>query len=109
MPKRTIQVGARRFESYREAHDVFADILHNYSPGSRVSDAHGELLMALLERHDDRDDKIGVGIDHFEVSNAPFNLPNLCFWIVRTNGTRIDFSFPHCLKVKACDLALAQG
>ena len=100
---RRIVLGTRTFEKAGDGTAFFRAMLNRYSTGARVSDDDAKELLALLDRHDERDEKIGVGVDHFEVQAAPDGHPGRCFWIVRTDGSRIDISFKHCLERKPYD------
>lgn len=100
---RRIVLRTRTFEKAGDAAAFFRDILHTYSMGDRVSDADEVELTALLERHDEREEKIGCGINYFKVDTAPDNYPGKCFWIVRTDSTTIDISIKHCLEARPGD------
>lgn len=100
---RSIQVGTRHFEKAGDATAFFRGMLNRYRIGDRVSDVDGIDLVALLERHDEKDEKIGCGIEYFAVEAVPEPYSGKCFWIVRTDGSRIDFSYPHCLAKKPYD------
>ncbi|WP_407822157.1 DCL family protein [Sphingomonas arvum] len=79
-------------------------MLSRYKVGDEVSPEDSADLGALLKRHDEAADKIGVGVQRYEVGSAPEPFPNQrCFWIVRKDGSRIDFSYQHCLEKKAYD------
>jgi hypothetical protein len=78
-------------------------MLKRYSVGDVVSDLDGLDLAALLKRHDEMDEKIGVGIAHFKVDKAPEPYSGKCFWIVRSDKSKIDFSFAHCIAPKSFD------
>jgi Protein of unknown function (DUF3223) len=82
---------------------AFSAMLNRYSVGDRVSDIDALDLTALLKRHDERAEKTGVGIAHFEVALPTDNYAGQCFWIVRSDGSRVDFSFTHCLQSKPYD------
>jgi Protein of unknown function (DUF3223) len=97
MATRRIEIETRVFPRAGDAMAFFRSMLHRYSLGDHVSDADGMELRALLALHDERVEKIGCGIDHFEV-NLPPDQPGRCFWIVRNDGTKVDFSFVHCLR-----------
>jgi hypothetical protein len=101
MVKRSITIDTKHFEKAGDATAFFRGMLRSYRIGGRVSDDDAQHLRALLELHDERQEKIGVGIHHFEVGDAPDGFGGKCFWIVRNDGSRIDFSFVHCLKPKA--------
>lgn len=78
-------------------------MLNRYSVGEVINPADTVDLIALLKRHDELEEKIGVGISCFEVAVAPDGHNGKCFWVVRTDGSRIDFSFKHCLEAKPYD------
>jgi hypothetical protein len=100
---RKIQIDTRLFQKAGDGTQFFSAMLNRYSVGDIVSDTDSRDQNALLKRHDEKDEKIGVGIDRFEVGEAPDGHNGKCFWIVRSDGTRIDFSFKHCLEAKAFD------
>ncbi len=99
---RKITLDTRAFEKAGDATVFFRDMLHRYQIGQHISDADSEDLMALLKRHDEREEKEGVGMSHFEVGDPPEH-SGRCFWIIRTDGSRVAFSFVHCLENKPGD------
>ena len=99
---RQIKIKTRTFNKHGDAVMFFREILGRYSNGERVSDTDSKELLALLERHDEKQDKIGVGISHFYVDAGPEGFTK-CFWIYRADKSVIDFSFMHCLKKKPYD------
>ena len=100
---RQIKIDTRLFEKAGDATAFFRQILNSYRVGEQVNDTDSTELYALLKRHDEVDEKMGSGISHFVVERAPEPHPGKCFWIVRTDGSKIDFSFPHCLERKPYD------
>ncbi len=100
---RKIQLDTRLFAKAGDATIFFSSMLNRYSAGETVSEADNLDLGALLKRHDEKDEKIGLGIAYIEVAAAPDGHPGNCFWIVRKDGSRIDFSFKHCLEAKPYD------
>jgi Protein of unknown function (DUF3223) len=103
MAKRSIQLGARFYDMVGDANAFYSGMLNRYSVGKVISQADAVELNALLQRHDELDEKVGCGIAHFEVAAAPDGHPGKCFWVVRTDGSRIDFSIKHCLERKPSD------
>lgn len=98
---RQIIIDTRTFSKATDAMGYFSDMLNRYSKDQTVNpDDHADLA-ALLKRHDEYLEKLGPGINRFEVSNAPDGYPGKCFWIVRLDGSRCDFSFKHCLERKS--------
>lgn len=103
---RKIPLTTRTFDKARDASAFFSEMLNRYEIGERVSAADAADLSALLERHDERDEKIGSGIAGFEVNIPPSDVPRFserCFWIIRNRDPKIDFSIGHCLKRKPYD------
>ena len=103
---RKIEIETRVFERAGDAAEYFKAMLNRYGIGERVSEADAVDLSALLKRHDERDEKFGSGIAGFEVNIPPDDVPQFsqrCFWIIRNDGTRIDFSIGHCLARKPYD------
>jgi hypothetical protein len=56
-----------------------------------------QFLRDLVELHPNKSEKIGVGIDRFEVRLI---LGQYGFWIKRVDGSYMDFSFYSCLNMK---------
>jgi Protein of unknown function (DUF3223) len=100
---RRIALDTRVFEKAGDATSFFSAMLNRYSEGAFVSDTDAKDLVALLKRHDERDEKMGPGIDHFEVDAAPDGYAGKCFWVIRRDGSRIDISYKHCLLPKPFD------
>jgi hypothetical protein len=86
----------RSFRTQTEAKEFFASMLDRYQPGDRVAAQDAQDLEALLQRHAQRSEKVGVGIDHFIVDESDM-YGSWCFFIVRVDGTLIDFSYRHCI------------
>jgi hypothetical protein len=86
----------------------FSEMLGRYVVGERVLDAvDNSDLTSLLKVYDDtvmagEATKAGRGIAYFEKGvdlDHPGN--TVCFFVVRTNGTRIDFSLGRALDAAA--------
>ncbi|BAU39244.1 hypothetical protein APT_02162 [Acetobacter pasteurianus NBRC 101655] len=103
---RRITLSTRSFNTVGEARAFFSAMLNRYSIGEQVSPEDATDLSALLDRHDELEEKTGTGITSFEVNLPPAGVPQLskrCFWIVRSDGSKIDFSVGHCLEQKPYD------
>lgn len=100
---RSIKIETQHFVKAGEATVFFRKMLNRYRVGDRVNSADASDLHALLDRHDERVDKVGVGIDYFCVGSAPAPYSGKCFWIVRTDGSKVDISYVHCLEKKPYD------
>jgi len=100
---RSITIETRSFSKVGDAKEFFSGMLQRYSIGEMVSVEDAIHLKALLKRHDEEAEKIGCGIAHFSVNPAPDYPDQRCFWITRTDGSRIDISYQHCLEKKPYD------
>ncbi|MFE9425559.1 DCL family protein [Kitasatospora sp. NPDC006697] len=95
----TYTVGTEKFNTKAHLTQRCIDIRNKYQPlkDATVSDSgEDDFLRALLRLHQDAADKIGQGIDHFEVRrNEPWGTYG--FWAIRIDGTEDDFSYPHII------------
>lgn len=96
----------RTWSKKGDAAEHFKAMLARYRDGSRVSDAsdHSDLA-ALLDVYDSVLDaghptKAGIGVSHFERRKDQDHPGHTsCFFVVRTDGTSIDFSTRRALDV----------
>lgn len=87
-----------------EALAAFQKILKGsgYNLHDSIKDpTHDLMLREVLERHPDRNEKIGEGVKHFLIGRPaddptrrfPVKPTDTCIWIERVDGTRVDFSY----------------
>lgn len=103
---RRVSLATRSFDKAGDATAFFAAMLNRYGIGDRVSAEDALDLSALLDRHDEVEEKAGTGIAGFEVNTPPEDVPQFskrCFWVIRSDGSKIDFSIGHCLKPRPYD------
>lgn len=98
MPLRTpVDLGSRYFSSGKETAQHFKEILWAHEPGDYVVDPQSTLdLRALLNRHPEVEQKVGVGLKNFFVDKDGWG--GQCFWLERFDGSKTDFSFRSCIK-----------
>jgi hypothetical protein len=99
--RHAIKLATREFATKGAAKTYFSAMLRRYKPGDRVNDEDGKDLASLLQRHPRAAEKIGPGIDHFEVMSADYNTQ--CFWVVRNDETMERFSYPTCIGPESKD------
>lgn len=96
----------RRWSKKGVAIDHFKAMLHRYKVGDRVDDpSDHDDLVALLQVYDSilasgEQTKAGSGVAHFEKRwdvDHPGN--TACFFVIRTDGSSIDFSIRRALDV----------
>ena len=97
-----IKLATRQFAKKGDAVAFFRAMLNRYKPGERVSEEDGKDLAELLRRHPESKEKIGPGIDHFEVMSADYSTQ--CFWVVRSDETIERFSFVACIGPESKDV-----
>lgn len=97
----------RNWSKKADAKAHFRAMLNRYLAWERVTDANDiSDLSVLLTVYDanllPEQSKIGVGIDHFEKRPDQDHAgATACFFVVRTDGTSIDFSCYKALDVVA--------
>ncbi|GAB2222430.1 hypothetical protein Drorol1_Dr00013648 [Drosera rotundifolia] len=81
--------------------DLARRILHGkkYQFGDKLNHRHHRALtMLLLPYHPDYEEKIGCGVDYITIGHHPQFEESRCFFIVRKDGTVVDFSYWKCIK-----------
>jgi hypothetical protein len=86
------------FNSKNDAILFFKNMLHRYQDNQEVDEADSQLLIALLERHPEAQQKIGCGIKRFCRKRTTEGTS--CFWLERLDGSSTDFSFRLCVAGK---------
>jgi hypothetical protein len=102
----TVQIGTESFPSKAAATARCQEILHTYpgttgtgagQPQDVTDSTHVDFLSALVKRHKEAEDKIGLGIAGFKVQVSPTGEGGTrCFWVVHPDGTATHFSFKGC-------------
>lgn len=95
MAAKPVVIGDQYFSRQIDALNFFKEILSKYSLGERVSVADTKSLIPLLDRHRHREEKVGSGVDYFIVDADGYG--KQCFWVVRTDGTRVQFTYRRCI------------
>jgi hypothetical protein len=91
-----VDLGAISFPTQRAATQFFGRMLYRYRYGDRVGEQDAQYLAMLLALHPECDAKIGCGIAWFEVSLGTF--ATQCFYVMRSDGTGINFSYHECIR-----------
>lgn len=91
MARKTFLVNGKRFETKTALTAYCSAMLKQPS----LSSDDEAFLACLLDRHPERDQKVGSGVARFFV--APSEHGTRCFWIERTDGSRTEFSYKWCI------------
>jgi len=95
--KKGIYLGYRKFKSITELKDYFGRYLKSAAVGQTVDEPEASLLKELLKYHARGDEKV-KDIERFEVNMHPEYKDTKCFFIVKHDGTKEDFSYVKCVK-----------
>jgi len=89
--------GHRSFPTKKSATAFFQELLASHNAQDELTGESPDFpdVRALLERHPDRDQKVGCGIGAFIVRLDANG--NKMFWLRRLDGTETDFSFYSCV------------
>lgn len=96
--KISIVIGDLVFRTQKEATKFFKDMLNKYQDNETVNNGDHEILLNLIERHPEAEQKIGCGIKRFY--RAPTDMGTSCFWLEREDRTYTDFSYGSCVKAR---------
>jgi hypothetical protein len=102
MTRKGVDLATISFPTRHLAKKFFGEMLNRYRPGDLVNAEDARHLAALLARHTEHDEKVGCGVDHFEVVWADYGTQ--CFHVVRLDGTARNFSYHHCIRSAALDI-----
>lgn len=83
------------FNNQAEAHVFFQQMLQRYVPGEQVSPDDTVHLTELFKRHPSYPEKVGPGVNYFEVMPEKFG--SQCFRAVLKDGTKEGFSYKKCV------------
>lgn len=95
--KKGIYLGHKKFKSLTELKDYFGKYIKSAQPGQKVEEPETSLLKELLRYHAKADEKVKE-LDHFEVNFHPEHKETKCFLVVKTDGSKEDFSYVKCVK-----------
>jgi hypothetical protein len=71
------------------------EILNRNALRSTLTGSDSTFILSLLQHHPEAAEKIGPGMTH--ISIEPAYKATRCFYVNRTDGQRIDFSYAKCL------------
>lgn len=103
--KKREERAARQKQSYTIAGQLYMDInkvksksraiLNNIKDGEKLSDADSAFMRELLKFHDKAEDK-QKDLSHIEVGAHPEFTKTRCFFVVKSDGSKEDFSVSKC-------------
>lgn len=90
-----VTIGEHYFPRQMDAMQFFSSMLGRYTPDQSVAAEDALLLGLLLKRHVRYAEKVGSGVSGFCAMVSPEG--SKCFGVVRTDGSRVPFSFQYCV------------
>jgi hypothetical protein len=90
-----VNLGSINFDNQSIAKEYFRAMLNRHIPGETVSAEDALHLGNLFMRHPEYPNKVGSGVDHFEVMPADYGTQ--CFCAVRIDGSKEGFSYIKCV------------
>lgn len=110
------EIGGLGFKSKKAIIGHVQRIMKKYGDYRKIPASDRSFMIALLQRHQYADQKIGVGVKKMWIQpNGVYNTRG--FWLERVDGTKTDFSFYQCLNPstplsdfkQACRIAVASS
>ena len=96
-----VELNGVTYPTKKTAAEAIRNILYGREKYRPLTGDDHELLLSLLARHADYAEKAGVGISHFEIRDNKVNGgATTGFWVVRTDGTAVDFSYRWALDAR---------
>lgn len=95
--KKGIYIGSKKFRSLAEVKGIFAKMLKGSKQGEKISEENAQYLKSLMKYHNSGEEKL-KDFDHFTVDFHPKFDDTKCFFVVRKDGSKEDFSYVKCLK-----------
>lgn len=102
MPSKPVTTGANQFASLNEAEHFFRRILGRWEDELPIGGDDDVSLRALFILHPEASEKLeGYAIAYFITAPAPQKYQkSRCFYVVRTDGKRVKFSFQKALGIR---------
>jgi hypothetical protein len=91
-----IVFGNFQFRTKKSATEEARRRINKYKVKEKLNDDDELFFSSLFTLHSEYIEKVGSGIDHIKVERDFHN--NRCLYIHRTDGTKIDCSWVHCIQ-----------
>lgn len=98
-------LGGKKFNDALYIYEEAGKILLRYKGGEPLKGKDSDFMMDLLKYHERYEEK-ARDIDYITIGKAPEHKVSWCFFIVRKNNDKIDFSYRKCIdRIRAIDRA----
>jgi len=96
MRSNPLTINGKSFATQKAANLYIQKLLNSQPLKTPIQEPHHSFLSALIPRHPNAAEKVGVGIRHFTVEFAAHG--TRCFYLTRVDETRTDFSYFKCVR-----------
>lgn len=97
-----VRLGYKTFKSCTDCKSYFQHLVHSAMPGQQLNEYELSAVLDLLRKgHPRADEKLQKGVKAVEVGTFKKDArdqPTMCFYIVRLDGSKEDFSYNKCLE-----------
>lgn len=77
---------------------IAQDIIRRYGFNQPLYGRDFDFMMSLIARHPRATEKIGAGVAQIVIRKHPVYHASKTLWIIRKDGTTIDFSYQKCIE-----------
>jgi len=91
-----LSIGGLPFDTQSAAKFSIRQLLNSQPVKEVISEPNHSFLRALVSRHPQAAEKVGLGVRHFTVEHAVHG--TLCFYLTRVDGTKTNFSYIKCVE-----------
>src|ERR1700694_4732043 len=92
-----LRINDQIFPTKEAATRYVRDLMAKYTAAEPLNAADARFVLDLLQWHRLASKKIGCGISQFLIRPAPPFFRNRAFYIIRTDGSPVEFSFVECI------------
>jgi hypothetical protein len=93
-----VTLAFRTFETPEQMYRYFSNLLNTVTLDQNLNEYEHKVLEQLLRKgHHNADAKIGVGVKALQ-ARAHTYFANKSFFVIRTDGSKIDFSYRKCIE-----------
>jgi len=87
----------KKYSNITQLKTVFKNIITRTINGDRIKEPYNNMLKEILKHHANGDKKV-ENMDYFTVSEHPNHPDSRCFFVVKKDGTKEDFSVIKCIE-----------
>lgn len=86
----------KKYDDINKLKSIFKNILCRNPNNVALKEEEAEMVKELVSFHERGEEKL-KNLDHFVVDVNPSYIDTRCFFVVRSDGTREDFSVVKCI------------